>query len=132
MPLAAPTILVADDSEMVLTFVGLVLRKAGFRVLAAAGGEAALKVCQDGAEPVDLALLDIVMPHMDGPQLCTHLRGAYPSLRVLFMSGFTKEDIGLRWHDIPEPAELLKKPFTAAELVKRVKRMIERPLTFEA
>ena len=132
MPRNAPTILVADDEEMVLNFVGLVLKKAGFHVLPAHGGAAALKLCRDGAEELDLALLDIVMPQMDGPQLCTRLRTAYPNLRVIFMSGFSEEEVSRRCGDVPELAEFLKKPFTAAELVARVKRMMDRPLTFGA
>src|SRR5436190_4299177 len=132
MPSKAPTILVADDEEMVLNFVGLVLKKAGFRVLPASGGAAALNLCQDGGEALDLALLDIVMPQMDGPQLCARLRRAYPNLRVIFMSGFSEEEVSRRCGDSPESAEFLKKPFTASELLMRVKRMIDRPVTFGA
>src|SRR5437763_767545 len=98
----APTILVADDEEMVLGFIVLVLRKAGFRVLSASGGEAALKLCQDGAEPIDLALVDSEMPRMDGGQLCARLWSLYPNLRVLFMSGYGEDDARRRGA-IPEP-----------------------------
>jgi DNA-binding response OmpR family regulator len=132
MPRTTPTILVADDEEMVLNFVGLVLRKAGFRVLPALGGTAALKLCQDGAEELDLALLDIVMPQMDGPQLWTRLRGVYPNLRVLFMSGFSDEEVSRRCGGDTGLAEFLKKPFTASELLQRVKRITEGPATFSA
>jgi DNA-binding response OmpR family regulator len=129
MPRTARTILVIDDEEMILNFVSLVLQQAGFRVLHAANGEAALKVCQGGAETLDMALLDIVMPEMDGPQLCARLRHLYPNLRVLFMSGFSDEEVSREWDGSPGPADLLKKPFTATELLERVQRLIERPLT---
>ena len=110
----APTILVADDEAMVLNFVGLVLKKTGFRVLPASGGAAALKLCQDGAEAIDLAVLDVVMPHMDGPQLCMHLRDVYPNLRVLFMSGYNEDEVNRRLGFAVEAGEFLRKPFTAA------------------
>jgi DNA-binding response OmpR family regulator len=129
MPQTAPTILVIDDEEMILNFVNLVLKKAGFRVLRAVNGDAALKLCQDGAETVHMALLDIVMPEMDGPQLCTRLRNLYPGLRVLFISGFSEEEVSRRCGGPLGPADFLKKPFTATELLDRVKRLIERPLT---
>ena len=112
-----------------MNFISLVLRKAGFRVLPAASGEAALKLCQDGAESLDLALLDIVMPVMDGPQLCTRLRQLYPNLRVLFISGFSEEEISRRCDGAPGAADFIKKPFTATDLLERVKRLIERPVT---
>jgi two-component system cell cycle sensor histidine kinase/response regulator CckA len=129
MPQTAPTILVIDDEEMILNFVGLVLKKAGFRVLSASSGKAALKLCQNGAEPLDLALLDIVMPEMDGPQVAFGLRSLYPALRILFMSGYTEEEISRRCGDIPGAADLLKKPFTASELLNRINRLIGRPVT---
>src|SRR2546430_6896549 len=114
---------------MILNFVSLFLKKAGFRVLRASNGDAALKLCQDGAATLDMVVLDIVMPEMDGPLLCTRLRDLYPSLRVLFMSGFSEEEISRRCGGPPGPADFLKKPFTATELLERVKRLIERPLT---
>src|SRR5438045_1077055 len=129
MPQTAPAILVIDDEDMILNFVSLVLKKAGFRVLRASNGDAALKLCQDGAETLGMALLDIVMPEMDGPQLCTRLRDLYPNLRVLFMSGFSEEEVSRRCGGSPGQADFLKKPFTATALLARVKGLLERPLT---
>src|SRR5215813_13235741 len=91
-----PTILVADDEDVVLNFVATVLRRAGFRVLAAPGPRVALKLTKRGAELIDLALLDIVMPEMDGPCLSDALRRYYPGLRILFMSGFNEEEVNRR------------------------------------
>src|SRR5882724_5770398 len=96
MPQSVPTVLIADDEQMVLNFAELALRRAGFRVLAASGGQAALDLCRAGAEHLDLALLDVVMPRMDGAQLCVALRAVYPNLRVLFMSGFNEDGVGDR------------------------------------
>src|SRR5438270_4271209 len=109
MSRSAPTILVAEDEETILRFVSLVLTRSGYRVLPAACGAAALKLCDSGAEALDLALLDIVMPRMDGPQLCTRLRGVYPDLRVLYMSGFSDEEVTRR---CGTATVILKKPFT--------------------
>jgi two-component system cell cycle sensor histidine kinase/response regulator CckA len=132
MPRNAPAILVADDEEMVLNFIRLVLKKTGFRVLAASGGAAALKLCNDGAEAIDMAVIDIVMPHMDGRQLCTQLRDVYPNLRVLFISGYDEEEVSRRLGGALDTGDFLRKPFTAGELLARVKQISEQPLTFHA
>ena len=130
MPGPAPTILVADDEEMVLKFIEIVLRREGFRVLAASGGAEALQLCGKGAEQVDLAVLDIMMPEMDGPRLCRELRETYPNLRVLFISGYNEAELTRRFG--PESLDLLKKPFTSADLVKRVKQILGRPVSVSA
>jgi CheY-like chemotaxis protein len=131
MPPKAPTILVVDDEEMVLRFVNIVLTKAGFRVLAASGGPAALKLCNQGAEEIDVAVLDVVMPQLDGPHVFERLRQAYPNLRVLFMSGYTEAEVTRRCGG-REVAEFLKKPFTSGELLARVKQIVEGQITVQA
>jgi CheY-like chemotaxis protein len=130
MPQSAPTVLVADDEQLVLNFTEMALRRAGFRVLAASCGQAALNLCQKGAEHVDLALLDVKMPQMDGAELCIALRQVYPNLRVLFMSGYSEDAVDGRCG--ADARDFLTKPFTAAQLIARVNQMVARPLSFEA
>ena len=121
---AGPLILVADDEAIILNVVTVVLRKAGFRVLSASGGTQALQLAETSEEPVFLAVLDIVMPGLDGPQLANRLREIYPDLRVLFISAYTLPPIG-----VPTGAEFLGKPFTSVELLRRVNAAVARPLT---
>lgn len=131
MHASAGNVLVVDDEEMVLHFIELVLTQAGLRVLTAASGDEALKRCNGGAETIDLALLDVVMPKMDGAELCGMLHELYPRLRILLMSGYDEAEIGRRCGAI-DSRGFLKKPFTATELVERVKEMLDRPRTFQA
>ena len=119
-----PLILVADDEAIILNVVTVVLRKAGFRVLSASGGTQALQLAETSEEPVFLAVLDIVMPGLDGPQLANRLREIYPDLRVLFISAYTLPPIG-----VPTGADFLGKPFTSDELLRRVNAAVARPLT---
>jgi CheY-like chemotaxis protein len=126
----SPAILVADDEEVILTFVDMVLRRAGFRVIAASDGPEALRLTQHGAEPLALAVLDIIMPEMDGPALSRVLRKDYPDLRVLYMSGFNQEEISRRCGG--ERSDFLRKPFTSEQLLNRVRRELERPVTLGA
>ena len=120
----APLILVADDEAIILNVVTVVLRKAGFRVLAASCGTQALQLADASDEPIFLAVLDVVMPDLDGPQLSVRLRETYPDLRVLFISGYNLPPSGL-----PTGADFLSKPFTAAELLRRVQACADRPVT---
>jgi two-component system cell cycle sensor histidine kinase/response regulator CckA len=122
-----PAILVADDEDVILTFVDMVLRRAGFRVLAAEDAATALRLTQQGAEPLALAVLDIIMPEMDGPALSRVLRKDYPDLRVLYMSGFNQEEVSRRCGG--ERSDFLRKPFTSEQLLNRVRRELERPVT---
>ncbi len=119
-----PLILVADDEAIILNVVTVVLRKAGCRVLSASCGTQALQLVEASEEPISLAVLDVVMPDLDGPRLSLRLREIYPNLPVLFISGYTLPASG-----IPTGADFLSKPFTAAELLRRVQAAVARPLT---
>jgi len=123
----SPTILVVDDEDVILTFVAAVLKRSGFRVLAAPDSDEALRLTQSGAEPLDLAVLDIIMPETNGPQLYLALRRYYPNLRVLYISGFHPEEVSRRCGGAR--ADFLKKPFTSEQLLSRVRRELERPAT---
>lgn len=119
-----PLILVADDEAIILKVVTIILRKAGFRVLAASCGAQALQIAETSEEPIFLAVLDIVMPDLDGLELSIRLRGMYSDLRVLFISGYTLPPPGL-----PSGADFLGKPFTSDELLRRVNAVAARPVT---
>jgi len=67
------TILIVDDSEAIRILVNAYLREGGYRVLEACNGKEGLEVCKQ--ESIDLALLDIAMPEMDGFSLCARLQG---------------------------------------------------------
>jgi len=119
------TILVVEDDAQVRGVAGRILRDHGYRVLEASGGEAALSLAADDPIGIDLLVSDVVMPGMNGPELAERLREARPSLRVLHMSGYTSGIGG------PDPQltlpELIEKPFTADELVARVRKLLSEP-----
>ena len=126
MPVA-PTVLVADDEVIVLNFVSLVLRKAGFPVLSALGSKQALELVQRSPEPVSMAVLDMVMPDFSGIDVYEQLRDIYPQMRAVFMTGYNAPESGL-----PAGCGFLSKPFTGAELLHRVRETWERPITQRA
>ena len=114
-----PTVLVAEDEAIVRGLVQRTLERAGYRVLAAADGEEALRLEAASDRPVDLLLTDMVMPGMPGGELAQRVRATNPSTPVVFMSGFTTEAVPAGF-GIGPAGGLLEKPFPMSALVERV------------
>jgi two-component system, cell cycle sensor histidine kinase and response regulator CckA len=111
------TILVVEDDNGVRRFASRVLEAAGYRVLTASGGAAAIEAA--AGSPLQLLLTDVVMPGMSGRDVATRLAAIQPGLRVLYMSGHTDKGIvhdGVLELDI----DFLAKPFTADALLAAV------------
>src|SRR5262249_40155668 len=85
------TILVVDDEPVVLETVRDGPTAPGYQVLTAGGGEEALQVGQADQGEIALALVDVVMPGMGGPEVVQRLHASRPDLKILFMSGFSTE-----------------------------------------
>jgi CheY-like chemotaxis protein len=119
------TILLAEDEEQVRGAVVQILKRAGYRTIAAANGLDAIALLRDGTEPVHLVLLDVVMPGLGGPETWEQMAGLRPGLRVLFSSGYADD----RYRRLlPAGAVLLEKPFRAEDLLSRIRQMLdERP-----
>ncbi|HUH12410.1 MAG TPA: response regulator [Longimicrobiales bacterium] len=112
-------ILVVDDEDAVRRWVARVLTRGGYHVLEAGNGSAALDVLKAHAPRVDLVLTDVFMPGRGGRDLAMAVRGIYPQLRLVFMSGVT-EDFG-EGGGFGEGAVFLEKPFTEEELLRVVR-----------
>ena len=112
------TILLIDDEEPVRMLFQMALAQAGYRVLAAESGSHGLRILQH--QEVDLALVDIFMPEMDGLELIQILRTTRPSSKIIAMSGGSWE-----WDYLDTAKQLgadgtLKKPFSLQELLDAV------------
>ena len=117
------TILVVDDDQEILTFVQAALTRAGFSVVRAQSGAAALELFEKQQTSIDLVLTDVVMPGMSGPMLADRLLAMQPSLPVLFMSGYDDRQVVQRYV-LQEGFALLAKPFNFETLRKRVQELI--------
>jgi CheY-like chemotaxis protein len=84
-----PCILVVDDEPSVLTLLEIALREYGFVVLSALGGEKAVRLFEEHQASIDLVLLDVQMPRLDGVQTLQRLRALAPDVRCCLMSGST-------------------------------------------
>ncbi|AIQ47695.1 heme transporter CcmC [Paenibacillus sp. FSL R7-0273] len=117
------TILVADDDANIRELVCLFLRNDGFTAVEAADGREALDVY--ASMPVDLVVLDIMMPVMDGWTLCKELRKASPDLPLLMLTAR-----GETWEKVKGfelgTDDYLTKPFDPLELTVRVRALLKR------
>jgi PAS domain S-box-containing protein len=118
------TILVVEDEELVRSLACRALREHGYSVLEARHGADAIRQLQSRPSGIDLVITDVVMPEMGGRELGRRLKAMRPSLPVLFMSGYTGEDViqrGLMDADAP----FQQKPFAPDGLARKVRAMLD-------
>jgi two-component system cell cycle sensor histidine kinase/response regulator CckA len=120
----AETILLVEDEARVRKLIRDVLRGRGYRVLEATRGEEAIRICAEHGGPIDLVVVDVVMPEMSGPDVVKEIRLVRPDTLVLYMSGYTDEAIV--HHRIPESgAAFLAKPFMPDALSRKVREVLD-------
>jgi signal transduction histidine kinase/CheY-like chemotaxis protein len=119
---AGETVLLVEDEDAVRRATERILTRAGYRVLVAANGPAAIELL--AAEQVDLLLTDVVMPGgLSGRQLADQLRQSRPGLRVLYMSGYSADAIANR--GILDPGVfVVEKPFTSEALLSKIREVL--------
>jgi PAS domain S-box-containing protein len=118
------SVLIVEDQETVRRLAAAVLKKEGYHTLeAASGSEALLLVQRPDAPAIDLLLTDVILPGMNGRELADRVRNLSPSIKVLFMSGYTAEALGRRGV-LDDGLAFLPKPFTPAALVKHVRDVL--------
>jgi CheY-like chemotaxis protein len=118
------TILLVEDSEPLRKLAKTFLESRGFRVLSAESGEDALQVAARFGGVFDLLLTDVVMPGINGRILAENLLLRQPSMKVLYMSGYT--DSFIAGHGVLDPGiHLLHKPFIEEVLIRKVREVID-------
>jgi len=116
------TIVLVEDNSMVRSLVRHILSDQGYRVLVASSGEEAMHICAEHKSRVDLLLTDVVMPRVGGRELADRLRAMIPGLPVLYMSGYTGDQ--LSEHGVSEDHAFIPKPFTSEELGRKVREVL--------
>jgi CheY-like chemotaxis protein len=116
------TILVVEDEPGVRRALGRTLGGLGYRVILASDGNDALRIAED-LGGIDLLLSDVIMPGLDGPEVASRLRGRWPSLRVLFVSGYSDDRLAQAGALGPRD-RLLAKPYSAKALATAVRDVI--------
>jgi two-component system cell cycle sensor histidine kinase/response regulator CckA len=116
------TVLLVDDSEQVRTLVHEILRREGYRVIAASGPAEALLAAEQPGE-ISLLLTDVVMPKMTGRQLAERLAKRRPDIKVLYMSGYTENTV-VHGGTLDPGIAFLPKPITQGALLRKVRETI--------
>jgi CheY-like chemotaxis protein len=116
----AETILLVEDEAAVRSLAKKILARKGYRVLEASDGAIALRIAAGHVGEIDLVLTDVAMPNLGGRGMVEELKELIPDMRVLFMSGYPKEEV----FPDRETAKLipyLQKPFTGETLLVEVR-----------
>ena len=122
---AGETVLVVEDAAPVLLAAMRILTTNGYLVRAESTPAAALAVLADRTRPIDVLLTDVVMPSMSGVELARRARELRPSLRVLYMSGYSSEMVAYQGA-MEAGSRLLQKPFTRIDLLASVRATLEQ------
>jgi CheY-like chemotaxis protein len=120
-----PTILLVEDEDSVRRLMHKFLEREGYQLLEARNAEEAEAIAEVYEEPIHVLVTDVLMPGMTGPDLVARLLPLRPGMKTLFVSGYR--------HDVIEPnglsrgdVNLLPKPFPAAELLRRVRMLLDQ------
>lgn len=119
------TVLLVEDEFTIRQLGRRILVDAGYEVLVASSAAEALELARRHVAAVDLVVTDVVMPKVSGPELARRLRSEFPRLGVLYVSGFTRDDLD-DMRGLEGSVDLLPKPFHPDELLARVQAAIER------
>jgi two-component system, cell cycle sensor histidine kinase and response regulator CckA len=128
-PLArgSETILLAEDEPGVRTLAARMLEQMGYNVLTAGTPGEAIRIAEVHPDEIHLLLTDVVMPEMNGRNLCRTLAAGRPRLKCLFMSGYTA-DVIAHHGVLDDGVSFIQKPFTSEQLAARVRDVLDHEL----
>jgi two-component system cell cycle sensor histidine kinase/response regulator CckA len=115
----AKKILVVDDEPVVRKLITFCLRRKGLEILEADSGTSAIEICKIHRGEIALALVDVIMPGIHGPQLVRYLNKLDPDIQILYMSGFPHIEAINRGM-----TDFISKPFTSARLIACIRRVM--------
>jgi two-component system cell cycle sensor histidine kinase/response regulator CckA len=118
------TILLVEDESSVRDLAQRILEMRGYKVLPAQHGADGLRIASVPDNRIDLVVTDVVMPGMNGREFVEALHNHVPGVRVLYMSGYTDDDI-IRRGLLDSSVAFLQKPFTAKSLARRVRNILD-------
>jgi signal transduction histidine kinase len=117
------TVLLVEDEELVRQMTREMLTRQGYEVLEASGSDDAVELCSRFRRTIHLMLTDVVMPGMSGVELSKRLASSQPSMKVLFMSGYTSNAI-VHQGILDPGVAFLQKPFTIATLSRTIRLVL--------
>ena len=118
------TVLLVEDEPAILSMGKIMLEQLGYRVLATDRPGEAIRMAEEHAGEIQLLLTDVVMPNMNGRDLAERLHSLYPSMKSLFMSGYTADVIAHRGV-LDKSVNFLQKPFSLRDLAVKVRQALK-------
>ena len=118
------TVLLVEDDEHLRGLTLRILQSRGYQIITATDGRDALRRAKEHEGAIHLMLSDVVMPGMSGRVLSEQLCALRPMLKVLFMSGYTDDDV-MRRGILDRRTAFLEKPFTPEQLVGKVRDVLD-------
>ncbi len=118
------SVMVVEDEPAVRDLVLSSLEAKGYRVVVAPDAESALKILEDEGAPFELLLTDVLLPGMSGADLAQEVGETRPDLKVVFMSGYTRDALG-RANILEDEVRFLQKPFAIDLLLDMVRRTLD-------
>ncbi|MBX3059448.1 MAG: response regulator [Anaerolineae bacterium] len=126
LPQGEESILLVEDEPAVRQIVTELLEQQGYTVYTAVNGEDALRLLESEEMPgkLDLLLTDIVMPRLTGTALADKVRGRYPELKIIFMSGYADESL-TKQGTLEAGTAFVQKPFTLEVLARKIRQVLD-------
>jgi two-component system cell cycle sensor histidine kinase/response regulator CckA len=125
-PGGTETILLVEDDDGVRAITRHALQGCGYEVLLASGGDEALRLAANHDGPLHLLVTDVVMPGMGGRKVAEQLVSLKPTIKTLFLSGYT-DDAVVRHGVLEAEVAFLQKPFTLSALAQKVREVLDGP-----
>jgi two-component system, cell cycle sensor histidine kinase and response regulator CckA len=117
------TVLIVEDEAAILKVAARMLKDLGYSVLTAGSSDEAVTLAKGYTQPIDLLIADVVMPEMNGRDLADMLLSLHPSLKCLFMSGYTASIVSNQGV-LDEGMHFIQKPFSANDLAAKVRMVL--------
>ena len=123
--LGSETILLVDDERTIVDLLTRILSDLGYRVASAETGPRAIEIFERRADDIDVLLVDLLMPEMNGLDVIHKVRAIRDDLPVILCSGQPMADQKLRRRGVQAPAVVLHKPFSVAALSEALREVLD-------
>jgi CheY-like chemotaxis protein len=117
-------VLIVEEHSAVRSVAVRTLKRLGYKTFEAKSGSDALTLCEKMKEMVDLVIVDVIIPHINGVELVERLKVFFPQLKSLYISGYEPGSI-VETGILPENAPYLKKPFRPIDLAQKVREVLD-------
>jgi PAS domain S-box-containing protein len=123
-PTGTETLLLAEDDKVVLNITRDILKEFGYTVIVAVDGEDAIKVYTGNRDKIDMIIMDVIMPKVNGWEAYQAIKDMSPEIKVLFLSGYTASIIH-KQSGLEEGLNFISKPVSPNELLKKIREILD-------